>query len=132
MTAAILTWQRRKSAGVTNNNNDGSVLFKCPREPWQCDSKQHASITNHWFYYLHLWLTFCDMSECLWWQRPAVIRYLVTFWYFRLFDNFLLIINSLSCIPYSLYCLLLTRSVTIVSHMFFIFNLPSIRLHFKI
>lgn len=87
--------------------------------PWSHDIvtvSQHAPITNHWFYYLHLCLTCRDMSKCIW-HRPAVIRYLVTFWHFRLFDNFLWLFNSFSCILYSLYFLLMTRSFTIVSHI---------------
>lgn len=37
-TAAFLTYHSRKSTGVTNNTNDGSVLFRCFKKPWQWSS----------------------------------------------------------------------------------------------
>lgn len=30
--------------GVTNDINDSSLLFKCPSEPWQCDSEPVCTI----------------------------------------------------------------------------------------
>ncbi len=38
-----------KGAGVTNNINNGSALFKCPSKPWQCDwASMHN--TRGWFH----------------------------------------------------------------------------------
>ncbi len=39
-TADILTCQGRKSTDAANNINNGSVLFKCPSEPWQPEQSQ--------------------------------------------------------------------------------------------
>ncbi len=38
-TADILTCHSKKSTGVTNGINDGSVLFRCPSESWQSGKK---------------------------------------------------------------------------------------------
>lgn len=36
----------KESTDVINTINDGSVLFKCPGNPWQCDSEPACAVTG--------------------------------------------------------------------------------------
>ncbi len=61
-TRDILTYFCRKSTGVTNNINNGSVRSKCNSEPaWKQRSQEQ--FTHHAFYYLHLIFLLCT-SAC--------------------------------------------------------------------
>ena len=66
-------WLSNKSTGVTDDINDGSVLFKCARKPRQCDSEPAWTMQDleteavKWnsaiiiFYHF----TYCNISKCL-------------------------------------------------------------------
>ena len=61
----VAVWTTR----VTNNMNDGSVAFKCPRTSWQWEGKRSTrrlkGIQPSFILLFNMWFNCGDVSKCL-------------------------------------------------------------------